>query len=1004
MRLGRKIAELRKQNNLSQQDLANKLNVSNKTISKWECGNSVPDIEILNSLTKIFNVSIDKLVNEQESTDSIVNIQETSRTKNKLNNKKVMLISGIALLCVLVVLIPVLCYCLIPRAPKIESSGIFEINQEKSTISCSVSNTTENFSFNDTFKISDNNTWGLYYDITGTLEIKSKTVLLNIGDNTFYVLIENNSGKKRVYSATVRRRPMFTVQFNTLGGTVVASQTIEENGFAIRPSIIPTKSGYTFVDWEFDFTNPITHTTTITANYSANTYTINYHYKDDTIQQSATFGKTIAIKNEETFNKDYYYISSWNTNINGSGKQYNCGISYNYTIANDLDLYVVWKPINYEIIYQLNDGTNGNNPTSYNIESKSIILEDAYKDGYNFEGWFTDSDFENEITSITTGSHDNLILYAKYSVVDYSIEYRLDGGINGNNPTSYNVECDTIILENSTRAGYDFAGWYSDYNYKDKDRVQYINKGFYGNLTLYAKWEKIYNVSDTGIITGVTSYGKRLKVLDIPDKIDGVTINGIGEHAISWCYNLVSLTIPNSIKSISNYAFYACENLTTINYYATNCNNLTNGNNVFTDAGRETSGITVNIGENVQVIPDYLFCSVRIQFETAEISATIKEVNFIGDSKCTRIGDYAFYSCLGMVSIDIPASVVTIGTEALASKNITEINVSENNEFYSSINGILFNKDQTTLIQCPVGKTLCVIPSSVAYISSKAFSECTNLTNITFESNDNLKRIGDFAFNKCEKLENIEIPSSVNFIGKSAFSRCNSLVSITIPENVWKIGSYAFSNCSALLQVKFNAFTCYDFSHQEDSYLFAWSGTTTDGLTVIIGANVTRIPSYMFYASDYSRINRVVFESNSTCESIGYRAFDSCPLTEIELPNSILSIGESAFNNCTQLESVILSNNLTTIADFAFSNCVKLESIIIPISVTNMGSYVFSSDNAKIFCEQSSLPEPEDWSNGWLFNSSGYEIKSTAYWYRENTPLEEGNFWHYNNDGEIEIW
>ena len=1001
MGLGRKIAELRKQNNLSQQDLANKLNVSNKTISKWECGNSVPDIEILNSLAKIFNVSIDKLVNEQDDFNKKEDIHRTQSTK-KINNKKIMLISGIAILCILVVLIPVLCYCLIPRAPKIESSSIFEINEDKSTISCSVSNVTENFSFNDTFKIADNNTWRLYYDITGTMEINSKTVSLNVGDNTFYVLIENKSGQKKVYSAIVRRRPMYTVNFDTKGGTSIQSQMIEENQVAIKPTIIPTKTGYTFVDWEFDFSQPITHTTTIQPNYSANIYKVIYHYENEIAEQAVEFDSNVTLKGNGTFNRDYYYIESWNTKENGLGYKYTCNYSYKYTSADDLDLYVVWKPTNYEIIYQLNDGTNGNNPTSYNIESKSIILEDAYKDGYNFEGWFTDSDFENEITSITTGSHDNLILYAKYSVVDYSIEYRLDGGINGNNPTSYNVEGDTIILENSTRAGYDFAGWYSVYNYKD--RVQYINKGFYGNITLYAKWEKIYNVSDTGIITGVTNYGKRLKVLDIPDKIDGVTINGIGEYAICWCYNLVSLTIPNSIKSISNNAFYACENLTTINYYATNCNNLTNGNNVFTDAGRETSGITVNIGENVQVIPDYLFCSVRIQFETAEISATIKEVNFIGDSKCTRIGDYAFYSCLGMVSIDIPASVVTIGTEALASKNITEINVSENNEFYSSINGILFNKDQTTLIQCPVGKTLCVIPSSVAYISSKAFSECTNLTNITFESNDNLKRIGDFAFNKCEKLENIEIPSSVNFIGKSAFSRCNSLVSITIPENVWKIGSYAFSNCSALLQVKFNAFACYDFSHQEDSYLFAWSGTATDGLTVIIGANVTRIPSYMFYASDYSRINRVVFESNSTCESIGYRAFDSCPLTEIELPNSILSIGESAFNNCTQLESVILSNNLTTIADFAFSNCVKLESIIIPISVTNMGSYVFSSDNAKIFCEQSSLPEPEDWSNGWLFNSSGYEIKSTAYWYRENTPLEEGNFWHYNNDGEIEIW
>lgn len=1003
MGLGRKIAELRKKNDLSQQDLANKLNVSNKTISKWECGNSVPDIEILNSLAKIFNVSIDKLVNEQENTDSIVNIQETSRTKNKLNNKKVMLISGIALLCVLVVLIPVLCYCLIPRAPKIESSGIFEINQEKSTISCSVSNTTENFSFNDTFKISDNNSWGLYYDITGTLEIKSKTVLLNVGDNTFYVLIENNSGKKRVYSATVRRRPMFTVQFNTLGGTVVASQTIEENGFAIRPSIIPTKSGYTFVDWEFDFTAPITHTTTITANYSANTYTINYHYKNDTIQQSATFGKTVAIKNEETFNKDYYYISSWNTNINGSGKQYNCGISYNYTIANDLDLYAIWKPITYNIKYNSNGGINSNSIANYTIESEDIILKNPTREGYDFVGWFTDSEFDNQITSIPTGSYGDFTLHAKYSIINYKITYNLDHGENGNNPDFYNIECNDIILSDAKKDNYGFAGWFIDNNYQNK--IEVISKGTYGELTLFAKWEQIYNVSNTGSLNGLTNYGKTLKTIDIPNEIDNIQINAIGNGAFLNCNNLINVTIPSNITSIGKSAFSGCKNLTKINYNATNCKDLDEDNNTFTNAGRNTFGIIVTIGENVERIPGYLFCSFSPSITgSSEMPAGIKDINFTGNSVCTSIGNYAFYWCPRIEIINIPASVIAIGTKAFASKNITAINVDKNNEVFSSIDGVVFNKDKNTLLLCPIGKTSYNVPNEIVSISDNAFSGCVNLINVNLNKDDKLKYINDSAFSKCEKLEKIDIPSSVVSIGKSAFSGCKSLTSVTIPEKVTNLGGYAFANCSNLLEVNFNAKECKDFSYQDVTYFFAWSGSNGDGLTINIGANVTKIPSYMFYASDYSRIKRIIFESSSECISIGERAFDSCPLISIEMPNSILKIGESAFNSCTQLESIILSNNLTTIEDFAFSNCVKLESIIIPISVTNMGSYVFSGDNAKIFCEQSSLPEPEDWSNGWLFNSSGYEIKSTAYWYRENTPLEEGNFWHYNNDGKIEIW
>lgn len=146
-------------------------------------------------------------------------------------------------------------------------------------------------------------------------------------------------------------------------------------------------------------------------------------------------------------------------------------------------------------------------------------------------------------------------------------------------------------------------------------------------------------------------------------------------------------------------------------------------------------------------------------------------------SSVTIIGDSAFEGCPSLTSITIPSSVTNIESSAfIGCSKLTSINVNTSNTEYTSINGVLYNKNKTTLIACPGGKTSVSFPSSVTSIGLYAFEECSKLTSIT-------------------------IPSSVTSISIDAFRDCTGLTSITIPDGVTSIGSYAFHNCTALTSI-----------------------------------------------------------------------------------------------------------------------------------------------------------------------------------------------------------
>ena len=359
-----------------------------------------------------------------------------------------------------------------------------------------------------------------------------------------------------------------------------------------------------------------------------------------------------------------------------------------------------------------------------------------------------------------------------------------------------------------------------------------------------------------------------------------------------------------------------------------------------------------------------------IGFRAFNNCSLLTSVTFTPNSNVTSIDATAFANCKNLTSINnIPQNVTNIDRDTfLTCSKLTSITVNTNNPNYSNDdNGILYDKNKTTLIVCPIGSSLTsiIIPSSVISIGTYAFYRCTRLTSITIPSS--VISIGSYAFNGCSLLTSITIPSSVTSIKDSTFNNCSGLTSITIPNSVTSIGTYAFDGCRGLTSIIIPSSVI-----SIGTYAFI----SCTGLTSItIPSTVTSIGASTFYGCtqltsitvntdnpNYSSDNNdILYDKNKTTlivcpigssltsitipssvTSIGSNAFDSCTgLTSITIPSSVTSIGDSAFQGCRGLTSITIPSSVTSISNYAFDSCTGLTSITIPTSVTSIGSNAF---------------------------------------------------------------
>ncbi len=238
--------------------------------------------------------------------------------------------------------------------------------------------------------------------------------------------------------------------------------------------------------------------------------------------------------------------------------------------------------------------------------------------------------------------------------------------------------------------------------------------------------------------------------------------------------------------------------------------------------------------------------------------------------------------------------------------------------------------------------TSIIIPNTIRDIEEAGFAHCDNLSYLTISNG--VINIGNYAFSGCYSLVSVNIPETVTRIGDYAFWWCSGLTSVTISESVTNIGNHAFDGCSGLTKAEFASIESLckiNFGSSNANPLYYAKHLYINGqeiTDVVIPNSVTSIGESVFY--NCSGLTSITIPNSVT--SIGSSAFSNCSsLTSITIPNSVTSIGESVFYNCSGLTSVTIPNSVTSIGNSAFSNCSSLTSITISNSVTSIGSEAF---------------------------------------------------------------
>ena len=396
-----------------------------------------------------------------------------------------------------------------------------------------------------------------------------------------------------------------------------------------------------------------------------------------------------------------------------------------------------------------------------------------------------------------------------FCVLSFAFEsVAADGDFNEKSVLKYKIENEAVTITgcDSTVTEVEIPSEINGYP------VKYIGGGaFYGcyNITSIVLPDSVTNIDDM-----VFAYCDSLESVII-----GNNVENIGAHAFLECYSLININIPDSVKIMGDQMFYGCSNLERVT--------IGSGVEQLCDRTFEdcSSLATIFVDEsNTCYFSDengLLFNKNKTRL--IQYPAQNKAVNYSIPNSVVEIGDVAFAYCKYLTTIFIPCGVKNVSDDTFRNcKSLISIIVDENNIYYSSDgNGVLFNKDKTTLISYPGGKkeSSYVIPDGVKNICESAFHYCYNLTDIVISDSvtdiadytfyqlntlksvvigKGVKNIGRYAFGYCYNLKSVVIGDSVTNIDGCAFYKCKRLINVVIPDSVTNINKYAFYDCNNL--------------------------------------------------------------------------------------------------------------------------------------------------------------------------------------------------------------
>ena len=546
----------------------------------------------------------------------------------------------------------------------------------------------------------------------------------------------------------------YIITYNLNGGSVnginPTTYTIESSSIQL---INPTRNGYTFAGWTGS--NGTTPQTSViiakgstgnklyTANWAPIQYSITYNLNGGSVSGTNPTIYTTESSNITLLNPTMngYDFVGW-TGSNGSTPQTSVTIasgSYgNKTYTAN------WGIANYSITYNLNGGKNLNSINSFTINDLNIDLNEAYKNDYYFDGWYTEETFENKIESISNSL--NYVLYAKFIEANSELQYT------SNSSGGYSVRiADNITIENLYIPSY----------HNNKQVTEIATNGFD-----FCKISNVYLPNTIKTIGYEAFYSCDIKNITLPKSLET-----IGYEAFSSC-DFTTINIPKSVTSISNNAFVSCFYLQEI---------IVEQNN---EKYISIDGILYDI--NIQ----NLICYPQSK----------KDKDYIIPNTVQSLNSYSIWGQKYIENLTLGLnSRVTDGYILYGMNNLKNIFVNSNNKYHKSVDGILFDYGMTEIIRYPQKNVITnyIVPNTVKTISKHCFSNCKLLTSL--EITNNVTTIGENAFSSCGNLSNVIIANSVKTINEDAFSYCTSLVAIIIPNSVTTIKSYAFEGCKNLI-------------------------------------------------------------------------------------------------------------------------------------------------------------------------------------------------------------